>query len=346
MPVILTKPRAYVNQYFAMVNAKGQERSTKAVVLDSLRRLAGEPVSGEQLAASAGVSRVAVWKAAEALRAAGYALASDEKGYRLDPESPDDFLYPWEFSDREGRFRHWEETESTMDRARELADRGAPSGTVAVAERQTAGRGRGGRSWASEDGGLFFTMILGGGDPIQQYARTGMAVQIAVARAVQATIGAETHLRWPNDVYVRGRKIAGILSELRGEADRLRWISVGVGINVNNEVPLDRAASCAKFVRHPLSRRQLLAAILNELEGPGRIVPQDPQLCGEWNALADLRGKNAAITDATHGEEKDKDVRGHGRFLGVDAYGRAVVQTEDGTIELEAGTASLIFETL
>ncbi len=327
-----------------MVNHIPEAPSTKAIVLGRLRELAGEPISGERLAGDAGVSRVAVWKAAEALREAGYAVSADSAGYRLDPAAPDDFLYPWEFPGREGRFRHWTETGSTMDRASELADRGSGTGTVAVAERQSAGRGRVGRSWDSDDGGLFFTLVLGGGQAIQRYARTGMAVQIAVARAVAATVGAEARLRWPNDVYVRGRKVAGILTELRGEADRVRWICAGVGINVNNAPRPERATSCAAIVGRPLSRRRLLAAILNELEGPDRIGAEDASLVAAWNALAEGRGAAAVVTEASHGDEERGLPRDRGRFRGVDGYGRAVLETNDGAIELEAGTASLTFD--
>jgi BirA family biotin operon repressor/biotin-[acetyl-CoA-carboxylase] ligase len=327
-----------------MVNATPKAPSTKAVILNRLRELVGEPISGERLADDAGVSRVAVWKAAEALREAGYAISADTEGYRLDPAAPDDFLHPWEFPGREDRFRHWTETGSTMDRARELADRGSGAGTVAVAERQSAGRGRIGRSWASEDGGLFFTMVLGGGQAIQRYARAGMAVQIAVARAVSATVGAEARLRWPNDVYVRGRKIAGILTELRGEADRVRWICAGVGVNVNNAPRLERATSCAALLGHALSRRKLLSAILSELEGPHRIGAEDAALADAWNALAEGRGADVSVTEASHGDGERAVMRDRGRFRGADGWGRAVLETENGVIELEAGTASLAFD--
>lgn len=326
-----------------MVNTPDGRPSTKAIILTRLRELAGEPISGELLAEHAGVSRVAVWKAAEALKEAGYAVGSGSDGYTLDPAAGDDYLYPWEFPDREARFRHWVRTESTMDRARELADRGGSGGTIAVAELQSAGRGRGGRSWSSEDGGLFFTILRDGGAAIQRYARSGMAVQLAVARAVAAVVGQQTLLRWPNDIYVRGRKVAGILTELRGEADRVRWISVGVGVNVNNAPPSERATSCAELAGHRLSRRQLLSSILNELEGPHGDARGDEALIGAWNANVEGKGAVVSVTDAAHGADGRDQAKFRGRFLGVDEYGRAILETERGTIELEAGAASLTF---
>ncbi|OHE59005.1 MAG: biotin--[acetyl-CoA-carboxylase] ligase [Treponema sp. GWB1_62_6] len=299
-------------------------------------------MSGETLAGDIGLSRVAVWKAAESLRTAGYPIDADEQGYRLDPAAGDDFLFPWEFGPREGRFRHWTETSSTMDRARELAEqRGSGPGIVVVAERQSAGRGRAGRHWESADGGLFFSLLLPGGMPIQRYALTGMAVQLAVASALSALLGSRVSVRWPNDVYVGGRKIAGVLTELRGEADRVAWIAAGVGVNVNNAVPADHAVSCRELAGRPLSRRSVLLSILDELEGR-----EHADLAAAWNAAADGIGERVELIDAGHGDWEKRgsngEVRTSGIFLGIDCYGRSLVRTGNGIMKVEAGTASLV----
>ena len=333
-----------------MVNDLSGTRSTKALLLTRLRALAGERVSGERLAADIGLSRVAVWKAAESLRAAGYSIEADEHGYRLDPSAGDDFLFPWEFGAREGRVRHWTETSSTMDRAREMADRGGGAGLVLVAERQSAGRGRAGRAWESVDGGLFFTLLLPGGQPIQRYARTGMAVQLAVAAALERLLGESVSLRWPNDVYLDGRKLAGVLTELRGETDRVSWIAVGVGININNPLSSVRAVSCREIAGHPLSRRAVLSRILDEFECGRLRGAEGGVLVEAWNSVAEGIGERVLLADAVRGAPSvtktgmDPILRTAGVFRGIDAYGRALLEVGSGIIEIEAGLASLKFE--
>jgi BirA family biotin operon repressor/biotin-[acetyl-CoA-carboxylase] ligase len=320
-----------------MVNNKTP--STKGLVLERLRSLAGEPISGETLAASLGVSRVAVWKAAASLREAGYAVESSEAGYRLDPASGEDFLYPWEFGEREPRFRHYGETSSTMDRARELTERGAPPFTVVVAERQSAGRGRAGRLWESEDGGLFFTLTLAGGTPLLRYARVSAAAQLAVAAAVHRTTGISAQPRWPNDIYAGDRKLAGALVELEAEGDRTRRMAVGVGINANNRPRGDGKTALAVLTGSPVSRRKILEAFLEAFE------PVDPfaaEVTDRWNACAFGVGARAAMIDAGHGAE-DGQVVGTGFFRGMDELGRAVLETDRGLLHLEAGSASLRF---
>jgi len=128
--------------------------STRAFLLTQLRREPGKSLSGEVLAQRAGLSRVSIWKAAESLQSLGYPLRVDERGYRLEGAT-DDFLYPWEFGEGEKSFYHYAQTDSTMNRARELAQRGIDGGSVVVAESQSAGRGRAGRPWESQTGGLF-----------------------------------------------------------------------------------------------------------------------------------------------------------------------------------------------
>ncbi|MDR2748087.1 MAG: HTH domain-containing protein, partial [Treponema sp.] len=152
-----------VNLQKLMVNhgkAKREGLSTRAYILGELRKEPGAWVPGESLALGLGLSRVAVWKGVRSLIAAGYPVASAGPGYRLGGET--DLLYPWEFGEREGLFRCFGRTDSTMDRAREYAEGGrGETGSIMVitAETQSAGRGRGGRNWASEPGGLFFTVL-------------------------------------------------------------------------------------------------------------------------------------------------------------------------------------------
>jgi BirA family biotin operon repressor/biotin-[acetyl-CoA-carboxylase] ligase len=338
----LTAPGPVVNLEKSMVNknpAKRDGLSTRAYVLGELRREPGAWVHGEALAGALGLSRVAVWKGVRSLVAAGYPVVSGESGYRL-AAGETDFLYPWEFGEREGLFRFFGSTGSTMDRAREYAEgpgdtmraameAGAPM--VFAAETQSAGRGRGGRDWASGPGGLFFTVLERPGLALADYPLCSMGAQIAAARTVAALTGREARLRWPNDVYADGKKIAGVLTELSGEGDRIRWIAVGVGINVNNlpAMPSGRAVSCAELAGRRLSRREGLSLFLGELEklrgsGPG-------ELRDAWNSLAGGIGAPVIVAPPGHGGEKDpRRAMLRGIFGGVDRRGRCRIRPEAG----------------
>ncbi|MDR3192590.1 MAG: biotin--[acetyl-CoA-carboxylase] ligase [Treponema sp.] len=324
--------------------------STRAFILRELRRDPGAPVSGEDLAKGLGISRVAVWKGVRSLVAAGYPVESGESGYRLPPVWKDDFLYPWEFGEREALFRYFSATGSTMDRARELAEQPAselsfPSGTVIAAEVQSAGRGRNGRNWASMPGGLFFTILEKPDLAVADYPLFSMAAQIGAAESAAALCGREVRLRWPNDVYVGGKKVAGVLTELSGQGDRLRWISCGVGINVNNRPAGADAVSCAEIAGRPLSRREGLGVFLDAFEKLGK--PGDPKEIGRrWNSLAQGIGSPVRVIGADHGEGKEPGAAkllDTGVFAGIDPQGRCVIRNERGEARYSPGAASLIY---
>jgi biotin-(acetyl-CoA carboxylase) ligase len=159
-----------------------------------------------------------------------------------------------------------------------------------------------------------------------------MGAQIAAAKTVGVLTGKEARLRWPNDVYAGGKKIAGVLTELSGEGDRLRWIAAGVGININNTLPGDAgtagALSCAELAGRRLSRREGLALFLEELEklrGAGA-----GELRDLWNSLAGGIGAPVLVIPPEHGEEKPcrAAILGRGIFAGVDCRGRCRIRVE------------------
>ncbi|MDR2133611.1 MAG: biotin--[acetyl-CoA-carboxylase] ligase [Treponema sp.] len=346
-----------------MVNQKsGRQKkesgpSTRALVLKELRQSRGNPVSGTSLAKKTGVSRVAVWKGVHALTEAGYSIKIREKGYALET-GEDDFLYPWEFGDRENLFRHFSSTGSTMDRAREFAEQGLPGGTVICAEKQSAGRGRNGRTWTSRQGGLFFSILERPNLALADYVLPAMILQIAIAKTIERICGKKTMLRWPNDICINQRKIAGVMTELSGEGDRISWLAGGAGVNVNNPVPSGRITSCAEITGHRVSRRETLAAILDETENlkkkyAAARVCDSRGLAAEWNSLAEGIGARAAVIDPCHGDyrlagempERNERILARGTYAGTDASGRCLIRTgtEKGTLAFSPGSASIIF---
>jgi BirA family biotin operon repressor/biotin-[acetyl-CoA-carboxylase] ligase len=359
-----------VNLFFIMVNRSRKNSkdidenavSTKAKLLGVLREQQGRPVNGTQLARFIGKSRVSVWKGIQTLLEAGYPVETLESGYALDPQRGDDFLYPWEFGGQEQLFRHFENTGSTMDRAREFALQGLPTGTVITAEKQSSGRGRNGRTWASRQGGLFFTILERPSLSVADYTLPSMIFQIAVARVLTVVSGKRAVLRWPNDIYIDQRKISGVITEIAGEGDLVQWLTGGIGVNVNNPAPSGKTISCAEIAGRPVSRRELLQKILDEIGrvksecNPGAVYAQGNRLLAEkWNSLADCIGAKAAVIDSGFGEYRKETalsdnkhrVLAKGIFSGVDPAGRCIIASETGkgTLYFNPGPASVIFLT-
>jgi BirA family biotin operon repressor/biotin-[acetyl-CoA-carboxylase] ligase len=298
--------------------------STRARILDRLRAAAPGTVTGEALGEELGVSRVAVWKQLEALKEAGYGIEADRSGYRL--VDGGDFLYPWEFPGREKRVVRYENTDSTMDRALELALGQAPAGSVVVAERQTSGRGRRGRKWNSPRGGLFATLVAGNAGAARgpgpglapwQADRCSMAASAALCGTLRELTGEPFALAWPNDIYLGGRKAAGILLEYLAEGEELRLALIGLGVNVANRAPGEGAFSLAELPAPRPGRRAILADFLDRYEAAG---PASPGLEERWNFLSAQEGKPVL----------DPEGRRIGRALGVDGEGRLVVGLAGG----------------
>lgn len=224
--------------------------STRAAVADALRRAGDAGISGETIATTLGVSRATVNAHVAALRALGYRIASSSRvGYRL--ELAPDACLPEEVAPR---LHHdlWvscegsAETVSTNDDAKRLARAGAPEGALVVAARQTGGRGRFDRPWESPSGGAYVSCVLRPPLPPALLAPLSLVAAVGVADGL-ASLGLETQLKWPNDVEVGGRKLAGILLEMAAESDRTEWVVLGCGLNVTTR-PHERAASVAEHV--------------------------------------------------------------------------------------------------
>jgi BirA family biotin operon repressor/biotin-[acetyl-CoA-carboxylase] ligase len=328
-----------------MVNKKTAKPSTKGRLLEALRLSAGGRISGSELGRRLGVSRVAVWKAAQSLKMAGYPIGEDDRGYRIDPENPGDFLYPWEFGEREGDFYYYASTDSTMNRARELAERGAGDTAVITAETQTLGRGRNGHSWVSGKGGLFFSLlerpaIWPNYRPVGEYSLMTMTVHLAMARAISRFCGKEALLRWPNDVYLGNKKIAGLLAELSAEGDRIRWLSLGMGVNINNRFP-EQSTSCADILGHPVSRRELLLGILSAYGDLKKAALSPGELRRHWNHHAYGLGSRVGVSLTTPVRGTRRRITG--TFLGIDPQGRAIIGGETGEKRFSPASASLQF---
>ncbi len=214
---------------------KHLRRSILSLLLEAFPR----GVSGEHIAAVTSVSRVAVWKEVQKLKAEGFPIVSSHIGYRLSflPDSFDpDFLEPYLLQEVPGIqviFR--EEVDSTNTLLRTCAEQGAPEGTLCLAELQRKGRGRRGRSWFSLPGkSLTFSLLLRPRLPLSVCPAVALLAGVALSRVLE-DLGLSPELKWPNDVLLRGKKVSGILLETSTDLDEVSWMVLGVGVNVNLE---------------------------------------------------------------------------------------------------------------
>ncbi len=268
--------------------------------------------SGTRIAKEVGVSRSMVWQWVERLRELGVKVKSQPgTGYFL--EQIPDILTPDMLKQRlKGslfgkRIFHFFRTDSTNRVALELGHAGEPEGAVVLAEEQTAGRGRGGRAWHSERAtGIYVTLLLRPKlAPVQAPLLTMMA-GLSAHSAVQALTGLEVDLKWPNDLLVRGRKLGGILTEMHAEPGQIRFVIVGIGLNVNQEKFPGELADLATSLRaetgKPQSRMQLLVRLLHEFESDyNRFLREGvATVVARFESVSSYaRGKRVRVTNGT-----------------------------------------------
>ena len=296
---------------------------TRRALLDAL---ANGPVPGPALADRLGVSRAAVWKQVESLREDGLEIESTDDGYRV-TDTPEfggagieyglGAPFDVEFHDNIG---------STNERARELADEGREDVAV-VADEQTAGRGRLDRGWTGPSGGVYCSLLVRPDVPPAHAPAYTLAAAVAVTRAAREA-GVDASIKWPNDVLVLddqsergGKKLCGILTEMEGEADRVKWLIVGIGINANvgaDSLP-EGATSLLEERGEPVDRRVFTQRLLETFEQ----LRSDPDsILDAWRDHAATLGQRVRVE--TPGGEIV------GEAVDVEFPGALIVETDDG----------------
>jgi BirA family biotin operon repressor/biotin-[acetyl-CoA-carboxylase] ligase len=236
-------------------------------------------------------------------------------------------------------YHYWPTIGSTMEAARELAAGGTREGTIAIADEQTAGRGRLHRTWwAARGTSLLFTLILRPRLAPRRAQRLTMVCSLAVCDAIEAVTGLVAQVKWPNDVLLRERKVCGILTELELSGQELDYALVGVGINVNTDlcgVPLMiPATSLMAEVGHSVSRVELLNRVLASLEQRYEALQAGQSFHDEWAGRLATIGQDVV---ATAGRE-----RWQGTALGVDQDGALLIRLADGSVQrIVAGDVTL-----
>ncbi len=305
-------------------------------ILKLLRKDPTAFLSGEELSHRLKVSRTAIWKRIRHLRSLGYEIeASTHSGYRL-IQSPD-ILTPSEITPflKTGRFgktiHYFHTLESTNSQAYELAIQGAEEGEVVIAESQSKGRGRLGRIWFSPPYlNLYLSVILRPEIPPHQASLITLMAAVAAVEAIEIYSGLRPLIKWPNDILMNGRKMAGLLNEIKSEADRIHFVILGIGINLNIDQKMfpkeiqTLATSLKEETGKVVSRKTFVAYLLQELEKWYNIFLEEGKtaILKSWRRWAQIKGKQVKIT--SFGETM------RGTAINVDSDGALIIETEDG----------------
>lgn len=317
----------------------------KAEILKMLRETDGY-VSGQELCNKFGVSRTAVWKTINQLKENGYEIeAVQNKGYHL-LSAPDimdqtelESIHATEWAGCE--IYYFDSIDSTNTKAKELAEEGHPSGTLVVADRQTAGKGRRGRSWESPTGiGIFMTLMLKPEINPNNASMLTLVAAMATTRAIRRVTGVPAMIKWPNDIVMNGKKVCGILTEMSAQFDYINHIVIGIGINVHNEDFPEEIAKTASSLylesgQH-IHRASLIEAFLEEFEDVYAEYLKTEDMEGlqkEYDAMLVNRGRQVRVLDPKEPFE--------GKAMGITKKGELIVDTWESRKLVSSGEVSV-----
>jgi BirA family biotin operon repressor/biotin-[acetyl-CoA-carboxylase] ligase len=295
---------------------RADAEEAREAVADALLDAAGAFVSGTALSEKTGLSRTAIWKHVQALVDQGFVIESTPRlGHRLkavpDKALPVLVRRHLDAGTELGRRGIWhEEVDSTNTLASEWARRGAPNGFLVAAGRQRGGRGRRGRVWFSPPEGLWFSLVLTRPLPLRRAPELTLLASVAVRRAIARVAEAAPDIKWPNDLLMKGRKVCGILAEIRAEGELVEHAVVGIGINANirhdafPEELRDRATSILAMTGRQMPLALLCAEVCNQFdplyrglaetgEGFARVMDEWSDACvtlGQWVRVETPRG--------------------------------------------------------
>ena len=303
-------------------------------ILEFLKKKEGY-VSGEEISQHLAISRQALWKHIQELRDLGFDIAAvPHLGYRF-LSSPDRLL-PFEISsDLQTKFLgrkiyYFERVSSTMDVAMQLGAQNTPEGTLVIAESQSKGRGRLGRSWISPKyKGIYVSLILRPKMLPAQVSTLTLMAAVSICEAVRQTSGLEVQIKWPNDILMDNKKLGGILTELEAELDATNFVTIGIGLNVNNSrAELDNSAiSLREAAGHSFNRVELLREILRKIEKNYLILQKKGALAilEKWRSYNITLGRRVKVVCRKEHLE--------GEAVDIDTDGGLLVRRESGLID-------------
>ncbi len=321
----------------------------KNTVLEELRSNKNKYLSGEELSKKLGVTRTSVWKNINKLKEEGYIIeSSTNKGYML-IDAPDT-LYPAEIKRLlntkiiGNEIIFIESIDSTNNYGKKICGKEFVEGTIIIAEEQTTGRGRLGRNWISPKGeGIWMSILLKPNLKPEQASQLTILAAYAAAKSIRDMLELDALIKWPNDIVIDGRKACGILTEMGAEIDRINYLIVGIGINVNIEEKsfyansLNTATSLRIEKGEAIDRKALLAKVIENFESLYMAFIESKN-------IEDLLYKYKKIS-VTLGKEikfsfnKEDFI---GTAVDIDSLGRLLIKLKNGEIiELSSGEVSV-----
>ena len=331
--------------------------STKVNVLKALEENKGATISGEELAGRLKLSRAAIWKAIRDLRSEGYQIdAITNKGYCLSQDSdmlsPEGIIPHVADSSVSGRIHVFKSLESTNLTAKRMALEGAASGTVVIAEEQTKGRGRMGRSFYSPpSGGIYTSFILKPSFDASKAVLITTAASVAVCRAIETITGISCGIKWVNDIYMGDKKVCGILTEAVTdfESGQIEHIVLGIGINFSMaselfppELTKTAGSLYGSVEGGSVSRNRLIAEVINQVMLINQQL-ESREFLREYKDRSIILGKEIRVLPAGKpGVERDFDEGTAAFAADIDHDGGLVVRYEDGSLKtLTTGEISI-----
>jgi len=326
----------------------------KREILSKLKQSPLEYISGEHLSTVLGVSRTSIWKIINDLKEEGYIIeSSSKKGYRLNFDS--DVLNSFEIEEELqtkvlGRnIVYLESIDSTNNYAKKIALEGCEEGTLVVADYQTCGRGRLGRDWNSSDKkGVWMSLVLRPDISFEDIQIITLAASVAVVQALFEVAQIKAGIKWPNDIIINGKKVCGILVEMNMEIDRINFLVLGIGLNVNQQADdfpkelLDKAVSLKMYLEESsnsqkkLKRNELIVAILLKFE-----EIYDKVKCGAFEDIIS-QWKKYSVTLGKEVSMIYKNERYTGIAEDITKDGKLIVRCNDGSIkEVFSGEVSV-----
>lgn len=317
-------------------------KSTREHILSILKK--NTIISGECIAEKLNISRTAVWKHIQQLKKKGYQIKSiKHKGYQLSsiPNLPIKEEITTGLNTKIiGKHIHYcSSLPSTNSYAKTLIKNKDAEGTVIIAGQQTAGRGRKNREWDSKPGGLWFSIILHPTLPPQRAMVVTMAASIAVTEAINAITQKKAVIKWPNDVLIDKKKICGVLTEIDAEMDRIHYLIIGIGINVNN--PIDPsltsiATNLKTITRSSINLAELLQHILKIFDQLYQYIKRSDYeyLKKQWMSHTNIIGKTVQV-------QKEKKIM-KGTVISISDTGSLLIKTKHGEKQVVTGDIEYI----
>ena len=315
-------------------------------VLTFLQTHNTEYLSGQDLSDVLRISRVAVWKHIKKIQELGYVVESKQKlGYKLISNS--ELLLPWEItSNLKTKFigrqaYYFDSIDSTQNQALKMAEDVTNDGSIIVAAKQTGGRGRSGRKWVSPKGGIWISIILQPKFDISITTLFSIASALALSIAIEKIFSIKPELKWPNDITIKGKKVAGMLVDVSLESNKIQNLVLGVGINFDvNVKQIEKSlkgtsnfygVASLSEQKEKIKPVQVVQTFLVELEKIYNALnaKQTKKIISEWTARSSTIGKNVELNTV--------DTKIKGKAIKIDDDGSLIVSENNKTHKVIAG---------